>query len=223
MKQNLNIEKKGLIDTIINRFADIMSIRQYQPKLNQYLRGQLMKSFNKIENELKPSINFVPNEKEITFLNEYVFQNLQNNADAVGNALRQELQRGILNKESPSQLKQRVKDVFADQKYSQRLKTVMRTEKLRANNAGAFSGAVQAEEYGIQIKKYLDVTRDKNSTDICNHGNKDSAFNKYGSKDKAIPLDEEFVMRANNKTYRALYPPMHVNCRSVVRFVRYSK
>jgi len=210
-----NLDTKSIIDVIISRFMDIMSIKPFQPKLNDFLREQFIRSMDKVETQLNPSINFIPNENEISFLNEYVFQNLQSHTDEVGNQLRQELQRGILNKEKPDKLKQRVKDVFKDTTYSNRLKTVMRTEKLRANNAGAFSGAQQAKDAGIILKKYLDITMDDRTSNICKHENK-----KYGTKEEAIPLDEDFTVTVENKTYKALYPPFHINCRTVIRFVR---
>ncbi len=212
---NQNLEFKGLVDIIINRFLDIMSIKPFKPEIDNLLRREFMGSMEKIENQLKPNINFVASEDQIKFLNEYVFQNLQSHADEVGNQLRQELQRGILNKETPQQLKQRVKEVFNDTKYSDRLKTVMRTETLRASNAGAYSGAEQAREVGIIMKKFLDITIDKRTSNICLAENR-----KYGDKSKAIQLDEEFVVKVDNKTYKTQYPPFHPNCRTVIRFVR---
>jgi len=215
MKKNLSIETKGLIDTIIERFMEIMSIKPFQPQINDFLRNEYTTSLAKIEDALKPRINFVANEKELSFLNEYVFQNLQSHATEVGNKLRQEIQRGILNKETPQELKKRVQTVFADSNYSNRLKTVMRTEKLRSNNAGAFEGAQQAKEAGINLKKYLHITMDKRTSDICKHENK-----KYGTKEEAIPIDTDFVVKVDNKTYKGLYPPWHPNCRTIIRFIR---
>lgn len=210
-----NLEYKGLVDVIIAKFMDIMSIKPFQPKVNDFIRQQFMRSLEKMETQLKPSINFVPSEPEINFLNDYVFQNLQSHADEIGNQLRQELQRGMLNKETPEQLKKRINQVFNDTKYTNRLKTVMRTETLRANNAGAYSGAQQAKEAGIILKKYLDITVDNRTSNICL-----AEHRKYGTKEKAIPLDEDFVVKVDNKTYNAQYPPFHVNCRSVLRFKR---
>lgn len=212
---NQSFEFKGIVDTIINNFMQVMSIKPFQPRINDFLRKEFTRAMSKVETELKPNINFEPSESEISFLNDYVFQNLQGHADQIGNQLRQELQRGMLNGETPAQIKERVKTVFADTTYSNRLKTVMRTEKLRASNAGAYAGAQQATDAGIVLKKYMDVTMDNRTSNICKKEN-----SKYGSKEKAIPLDEEFTVTVDNKTYRGQYPPWHINCRTVIRFVR---
>ena len=199
-----NLEFKGIIDTVIARFLDIMSIKPFKPKVDEFIRSEFINSLNKVEDQLKPNINFETNSQELELLNNYVFQNLQNHADQIGDQLRQELQRGLLNKESPEQLKQRVKVLFNDSKYTDRMKTVLRTEKLRANNAGALSGAEQAKEAGINLKKFLHITMDKRTSHICKKEN-----TKYGTKEQAIPLEEEFVIKVDNKTIRAQYPPYH--------------
>jgi len=210
-----NFELKGLIDVIINRFLEIMNIRPFKPKVDDFLRTEYNNSIEKVETELKPNINLVPNADNLNFLNDYAFQNLQGNADQIGNKLRQEVQRGILNNETPAELKQRIKDLFKDINYSSQLKTVMRTEKLRANNMGAYDGALQAQESGIKLKKFVHVTEDKRTSPICH---KEHA--QYGTKEEAIPLNEEFIVKVDNKTYRAQYPPFHPNCRTVIRFTR---
>lgn len=211
----MSVEYKGLLDTIINNFLEIMNIKPFQGKINEYLSSEYKKGLDKADKEIVPKINFEPNNQDIEFLNEYAFQNLQKHADELGDSLRQEIQRGILNKDTPTDLKRRIKDVFKDKKYTNRLKTVMRTERVRANNMGIFDGAKQAEAAGVKIKKWLDVTVDDVTTDICHreHG-------KYGNPDDAIPLDQDFVVKVGNKTYRALHPPFHINCRTVLRTVR---
>lgn len=210
-----NLESKNIIDVIIERFMEIMSIKPFKPKIDNFLKTEFLRSMSKVEEQLKPSINFVTDEKELTILNNYVFQNLQSQADSVGNQLRQELQRGLLNKETPEQLKKRIKDVFKDKTYLNRMKTVIRTEKMRANNYGALSGARQAKEAGIKLKKFLHITEDGRTSPICRMEDK-----KYGDKSKAIPLEDDFVVKVDNKTYRAKSPPFHYNCRTILRFVR---
>lgn len=197
---------------------EIMDISPYKPKVDNFIRTEFIKSLEKVENQIKPNINFITDEQELKILNDYVFENLQNHADQIGQQLRQELQRGLLNKETPQQLKKRVKDLFKDTTYTNRLKTVLRTEKLRANNYGALSGAKQAEEVGIKLKKYLDVSVDNRTSNICMREHA-----KYGDKSKAIPLNEPFEVTVDNKKYSAQSSPFHPNCRTVIRFVRFKE
>lgn len=206
---------KGLLDNIINNFLDLMSIEPFRLRINRFLNKEYLSGLDDVDAQLKPRINFVPNNADVDFLNEYAFENFKKHSDIMGDNLRQEIQRAILNKDTPAQLKKRIKDVFDDKKYTNRLKTVMRTEKNRANAMGTLEGANQAATAGVKTKKWLDVTMDNRTTTICRH-----EHSKYGSKDKAIGLDEDFVVKADNKTYRALHPPFHINCRSVLRIVR---
>jgi hypothetical protein len=157
-------------------------------------------------------MNFIPDERKLDFLQNYVTNNLKFHTDEIGNDLRQEISRGILNGETTKTIISRVKKVFDDKKYSNRIKTVLRTETLRANNTGALDGA---ERSGLKLKKWLDVMMDEFTSDICKKENR-----KYGSPDKAIPLDQEFIVKVDNKTVRGLSPPFHVNCRTVIRFER---
>jgi hypothetical protein len=212
---SVNLEFKGIIDVILNNFKQIMDIKPFQPSVNRLIRKDYLAAMEKIEGDLKPNINFIPEEEAISFLNEYVFQNLQKHSDEIGDSLRQELQRGLLNKETAKQLKQRIKNVFNDSKYTNRLKTVIRTERIRASNKGALDGATQAQESGVKLKKYLDAVLDDRTTDICKAEDR-----KYGSKEQAIPLDQDFIVKVGNKTYKALAPPFHINCRTVLRFVQ---
>jgi hypothetical protein len=207
--------KSALLETLMRRFRDIMSLNSFMPKVNELVSDEYVKGLEKVENQLKPSINFVPSKKELDLLQEYVQQNLQKHADTVGDNLRQEIQRSLLNNDDVDMLTRKVKQLFRDKKYISRLKTVIRTEGLRAGNQGTLEGAKQAESNGVPVKKWLDVTRDDVTSDICKH--EDS---KYGSPDKAINLDDDFKVKVKNKTYIAKNPPFHPNCRSVLRIVR---
>ncbi len=214
-KKSDSIELKSILDVIIKQFREIMTLKPFKGKVDHFLNEEYLSGMIKAEDEIKPTINFIPSHKNMDFLNQYVFDNLQAHSDEVGNKLRQEISRGLMEKEGVKELKKRIKDVFKDKVYTNRMKTVIRTEKQRANNAGVYDGALQAQDAGIKLKKWLDVTLDSRTTNCCRVGN-----SKYGSPDKAIPLDKEFVMKIHNKTYRAQYPPMLPNCRSVLRIVR---
>lgn len=203
-------ECKSLIQSIIDKFSKFLRLDFFRGRVDDFVQQEYNKGLEVAGVQF--GMNFVPVDTDVSFLKQYVFDNLQKNVDAVGDELRGELSRGILNKESVSELRQRVKSVFKDDKYSNRLKAVLRTEGQRANNMAAFNGAQQSD---LDLLKWVDVVLDGRTSDICR-----SEHSKYGSKDKAIPLSDEFVVSVKNKTYSALYPPFHPNCRSVVRFVR---
>jgi len=206
----MKTEVKNIIDWIVQKLIKVVNLEPFRDKVSNYISQQYLAGLEKAE--IQFNMNFVSNEGEVKFLNQYVNDNLQNHTDAMGENLRGELQRGLLNKETPKQLKQRIKDVFKDKKYSNRLKTVMRTEKLRANNYGALSGARQS---GLKLKKYVQIVNDDRTSKICLAENR-----KYGTKEEAIDLDKLFTVKVDNKTYRAQAPPFHPNCRTVIRFTR---
>jgi len=204
------IELKNIIQWIINKVFNIINLVPFRQNVNTFIDQEYQKGLERAEVQF--DMNFVSNDKDVQFLNNYVNDNIQAAGDDLGNSLRGELSRGLQNGESISQLKTRVRTTFNDKKFDNRLKAILRTEKLRANNYGALDGAKQS---GLKLKKYLDVIMDDRTSDICKAENR-----KYGTKEQAIPLDKEFVVKVNNKTYRSQAPPFHVNCRTILRFVR---
>ncbi len=205
----LSVETKGIISGIVNKLMNIVNLDFFKTKIENYVGSEYKKGLEKSESMF--NMNFIPVDGDVEFLKQYVFDNMQKHTDDISENLRGELSRGLLNKEGVNELKERVRTVFKDKKYTNRLKTVMRTEKNRANNMGALDGAIQS---GLNLRKYLDVTMDNRTSDICK-----AEARKY-PKDKAIPLNEEFVVKANNKIIRGQAPSFHPNCRTVLRFVR---
>ena len=90
--------------------------------------------------------------------------------------------------------------------YKNRFKTIARTESSRALNNSAFN---TANKLGA-IKKYLNIVFDKKTSEISK-----VAFEKYGTEDKAIPIDENFTYIFNGKKYEYLLPPDVPNDRSI--------
>lgn len=213
------IEIKNILDVIIEKFREIMTLTPYKGKVANFLKSEYFKGMDDLEKEIKPDINFVPSSENVQVMENlynYVYQNLQAHADTVGNNLRQELQRGLINKEGIPQLKERVKEAFKGKQVNARLKTVLRTEKMRAYNMGSLEGAHQAEAAGVKLKKYLDVTMDNRTSDCCKGGEKE-----FSKPKDAIPLDQEFKFKGTDgKTYGGQGPPFLPNCRTVLRYVR---
>ena len=226
-KAPTEIEFKGLIDVLINQTKQIFNLDAYKKLIQDALRKDYVEGIDAIDKEVRPEINFtLPQnaQRQLEGLYNYVEQNMQNAVDEIGNKLRQEVQRGLQNKEDKKQIIARVKRVFKDDKMvTNRLKTVIRTETNRANNSGRLEAMEQAALSGIKLKKWLDVVPYKKdiSSPFCNtpagSNAKNSAYGKYGNETKAIALDKNFIVKANNKTVRALAPPFHINCRTRLR------
>lgn len=223
MRENLTekeiIELKGVIEILTANMQEVIRLDPVKDQVTEAIHSAYAKGLDRIDREFKPAVNVqMPGNatRQLEMLNNYTFQNIQNVGDEIGNSLRQELQRGLLNGDSKAELVNRVKATFKEKKFRDRFKMVIRTETLRANNTAALEGANQVQDSTqIEMKKWLDVTMDDRTSLTCREENK-----QYGTKDKAIPLDQEFEYTFQNKTYRAQSPPFHPNCRTIVRFIR---
>jgi len=207
-----NYEEKSFIDVFLQKINEVLKLHKFRPLIDSMISEQYVTAIKELDNKLDIPINLVPKTKDLTFLQDYVNENINSASDQIANDLRQEIQRGIMNKEDKKALVKRVKFLFKQKKYQTRLKTIIRTETLRANNQGTLEGAKQAESTGLKLKKWLSVIMDDRTSNICK-----KEFAKYGSPDKAIPLDQEFVVKVNNKTIKAQNSPFHCNCRSTLR------
>ena len=207
-----NYEEKSFIDIFLQKINELLKLYKFRPLINSMISEQYVTAIKELDNKLELPINLVPKTKDLTFLQDYVNENINSASDQIANDLRQEIQRGIMNKEDKKALTKRVRFLFKQKKYKTRLKTIIRTETLRANNQGTLEGAKQAESTGLKLKKWLSVIMDDRTSNICK-----KEFAKYGEPDKAIPLDQEFVVKVNNKTIKMQNPPAHVSCRSVLR------
>lgn len=207
-----SICEKSLIDALLTKFKTILRLDRFSAVINNMISSQYTSAIEKVDDDLDLTINLVPKSKDINFLQDYVNENISSASDAISNQLRQEIQRGIMNGETTTELSKRVKTLFKDKKYQTRLKTILRTETIRANNQGTLDAAKQAEQTGVKLEKWLDVTLDDRTSNICH---KEHA--KYGTPEESIPIDKEFVVKVDNKTIKAQTPPFHVNCRSILR------
>lgn len=212
MINNSDIEEKALIDSLIDRFKNILKLDKFKGLIDQLLNEEYKKAVGELDSKLKLGINLIPQERDLEFLKRYVNDNITQASDEIANNIRQEIQRGILNKETIPELQTRIKHLFKGKQYKTRLKTILRTELLRANNTGTLEGAKQAQSTGIVLHKWLDVTMDDRTSNICK---KEHA--KYGTPEQAIPLDEPFIVKVDNKTFKEQSSPFHPNCRSVLR------
>ena len=125
------------------------------------------------------------------------------------------IQQGILAGKDNRSIAKDLENIFSDSNptkfsYEGRLQTIARTERQRALHQGAYDNAIKAGA----TKKYLSVVEDSRTSCICG----DIFSDKY-SKENAIPINEEFTGVCNGKTYSAIKPPFHPNCRTRVNYV----
>jgi len=198
----LDIETKNIIDEIVSGFTKVLHLDGFVNKISEFVKKNYLEGMEKTEKVF--NMNFIPQDSDLSFLQQYVGENVKDVSDDIGKQLRQEISRGILAGDDVQGIKNRVHEVFKDTKFTERLKTVLRTERIRAENTGSLQGAMQSR---LKLKKYVMIIDDDRTSNICH---KEHA--KYGSPDQAIPLDEQFEVHVDNKTIRALNPPFHVNC-----------
>lgn len=211
-------ELKSIIDDLANNLVRIFSLDKFRVKIKEFVKKHYDAGLEKAEIDF--GFNFVRNDRQIQFLEGYTFDLVKGVTDEMVLDIRQELKRGMLNNESILQIKNRLDKIFKGDnptrfRYEDRLRMIARTETTTMENAGHLEGAKQS---GVKLKKYLSIQMDERTSPICIEENK-----KYGSPEKAIPLDEEFVVKVNGKEYRGQQPSFHTNCRTRLLFVEVKK
>jgi len=154
-------------------------------------------------------LRFKPNEEAEDFIETYTFDLIKGLNTEIREDLRSELQRGLMNGEGTGSLKERVRSVFDTNLW--RSYTIARTEVTRANNYGRLEAFNRS---GKQVYKYISIVDDNRTTKVSY-----AMRDKYGSKDKAIPINEEFSVWVDGKRYHGQAPPFMPNDRDVVLFV----
>ena len=130
-----------------------------------------------------------------TRINNVIIENIQNNG-------------------SPAQLKKKLKEIFDKEapghlNYKDRMGNIAITESTNVLNTSAFKTAVKA---GAK-KKYL-----MGVNDARQGGDSKAALSKYGSEDKAIPVDKPFKFSHKGRTYEYMFPPNRPRDRELVMF-----
>ena len=173
----------------------------------QSIRGQFFAGMDQIGKPLGK--NFQPNPEEMKFLEDYNFDQVKDLSDKTQTRLKNILRRGLLDGKSTAAV---TKDVMNELDLTQRnAETLARTELNRVNSNGALNAV---EQSGLDAEKYLLVTRDDRTSPIS------KAFDaKYGTPEKAIPINKTFKITLKGKTYEGKAPPFHPNDRDTPIFI----
>ncbi len=208
MKQ-LDQETKSIITDLINKFVKMLNINS----LTSTVFDELKKGYDKgiLEAEDQFNLNFTRDTERLEFLQKYSFDNIVGMNNDIAEKLRGELQRAFMNLESIDKIKARVvkvMDVAED-----RARAIARTEMTRAHSMGHIDSARQS---GLNLKKYVSVHIDTRTSPICKRMN-----SKYGTPDKAIPIDSKFIDKESGQEFDI--SPFHVNCRTAILFSQVDK
>lgn len=196
------------INAIVKKILGILNFNELISIVSRSIGEEYRESLDDMELEL--DMNFMPDTNIMRILEEFTFDNIKDMTEQVGSSLRKELVQALMNNETLTSIKDRIKKVMdiADS----RAITIARTETTRAQNTAKLQAANQST---LTLKKYLIVTEDSRTSPICGAMDK-----KYGVEEQAIGLNKKFEVLVNGKVISALQPPFHPNCRTTLVFTQ---
>ena len=208
------VKAVDLINSLISRVKELFNLKNFTQLISDVLGKEYDKGLNEVELDLDMNLTPSSDKKEDIILTGV--ETIGDFDSQMTDKLKTELMRGIASGDTNTMIKKRIIGFFGKKpnqskfNWNDRLNTILRTERNRAVNAGKFFAA---KDSGLQgLRKYLDVIVDDRTSNICL-----AEHRKYGDEDKSIPMDKPFTVRAGNKTYTAMFPPFHPNCRTEMR------
>ena len=192
MNEQNATELKGVIADLTKKVLQILNTEDLQELIQEEVRKEYNRGVG--EAEIKLDMNFLRDTGRAKLIEEMTFENIKGLDAETAEKLRKELQMGLVNLESTTQLAERIKkvmDVTID-----RAKAIARTETTRATNAGILDGA---RESGIVELKEWFAAEDERTCPTCGymHG-------------QVVSLDAKFTDQDGNVYDQ---PPAHPLCR----------
>lgn len=192
------IEVKSVVDELTKKLVKVLNADSLYAKVTSELRSKYNAGLD--ETGLTLSMNFLQDDERIKLLEDYTFENIRGMNEELAEKLRKELQQGLMNFESTSQLKERVQKAL--KVAEERAALIARTEMVRARNMGALDGARQS---GLKLKKEWSSA----GGDEC-----PACKSLDGKK---VDLDAQFSTKDGQT---ALQPPLHPNCKCTLLFIQ---
>ena len=198
MKENAIAGLKD-INSVIAKIKALLSFEGLRQITNAMMKNNYLEGWDEAEEQMDR--NYVPDSDAIDYLSDYTFGNIKGMNDDIANKLRQELQRGFMDGEGITQIKDRVKKVF--DVGENRAEMIARTETTRSSNFGKLHAYQKA---GVKGKKRWLTHFDNRTSDVCKR-----------LDGQEVGIDEDFH---DAKTgWKGKVPPAHVSCRSDWIFV----
>jgi len=193
-KQITKLSVKDVIDSL----KSLMVFEGIKEINDNVVKEVFEKGWDKSEKQLNRNLEM--NREAIQVLRDHTFSNIKGMTEEIVNDLKQELERGFINAESISKLKDRVRKVF--DVGENRAEMIARTETNRAENQGQL---LAMKKSGEKMTKTWLAVIDHRTSAICKKLN-----------GQTVGLNEKFVDSTTKQEFEA--PPSHVDCRSTLVF-----
>lgn len=197
-------EYKDAWTDLLSHVNKLVTAEIFKEHSDKFVNDVYVKSLT--ESEKQFDMNFIPNEKKITFIKNYNFSLIKDMTNDTMKALRSQLERFYMNKATKKEVVDGIKSIFDTTEA--RAEAIFRTETDRIDNVAKLDAASQT---GLKLMKSIQIVDDERTTDICK-----GLHAKY--KDNPIPINKQFKDEKTGQSFDA--PPFHVNCRSAVKFVQ---
>lgn len=203
------IKAKSINDIIKSIVNDVLNLDPIFTLVNEVIKSNFIKGWDQTESLLSVNIQPGNSMEAIKFLNDHTFDNIKGMETDLKNKLRQVIERGVVNNDSRAKLAKEIKNTF--NLTEGRAETIARTETSRAANQGKLQAMNNS---GEKAKKYLVITYDDRTSEVSK-----AMGRKYGTEEKAIPLDKNFEVTVGGKVYSGQVPPFMPNDRDTVVFL----
>ena len=198
-KTNEPIIRIKSVDDIPGMIKKIFALFTLKAISDVVIKVQFTSGWDQSEKVVDQNVPF--NEKALGFLQEHTFANIKGMTEEIANDLKQELERGIINGEGVTKLKERVSKVF--DVGENRAEMIARTEINRANNNGKL---LAVKGSGLEYEKKWITHKDDRTSPICNR-----------LDGQTVGISENF--KDSGTSWEGQSPPSHVNCRSTMIFI----
>ncbi len=192
------IKIKG-IDDIPGMIKKIFALFTFKEISDTIIKFQFFNGWESSEKQIDRNVQM--NEKALDFLQEHTFDNIKGMTEEIANDLKAELERGIINGEGITKLKERVSGVF--DVGENRAEMIARTETNRAENNGKL---LAMKGSGLEYNKKWITHEDDRTSPLC-----------HRLDGQTVGLDDNFKDSVSG--WEGQSPPSHVNCRSTIIFL----
>lgn len=179
--------------------------------INLFKQGSQSAS-SSLERNVKP---VEPSQQEVNIFQDLIYDNIKGVSEEFRRQISNELNFGLSQSETKKQLITRLDNLFQGDnptrlKYENRLKLILNTESARIFNSGSFKTAKRLK---AKYKYLIGVGDSREAQDSK------IALAKYGSPEKAIPIDEPFEYTYRGQKRVFMFPPDRPRDRSTCLFL----